>query len=243
VQSDVPEVSELCWLLMTQTPLAMLENCHAYKDKKSKGLPADTGLFTYPVLMAADILIYDSEVVPVGQDQVQHIEVARDLAGSFNHRYGEIFVLPKAKVLEASAKVPGTDGEKMSKSYNNTIEIFDEPKAMRKKIMRIATDSRPMEQPKEPDEDHLFQLYSLFATDAEREEMAALYRRGGFGYGQVKTALADAADRYFGPAREKRAELAAKPECVREMLNDGAARARRKAREVLLRAQKACGVK
>jgi tryptophanyl-tRNA synthetase len=243
VQSDVPEVSELCWLLMTQTPLPMLENCHAYKDKKSRGLPADAGLFTYPVLMAADILIYDSEVVPVGQDQVQHIEVARDLAGSFNHRYGDVFVLPKAKVLESSAKVPGTDGEKMSKSYNNAIEIFEEPKAMRKKVMRIATDSRPMEQPKEPGDDHLFQLYSLFATETERDEMAALYRRGGFGYGQVKTALADAADRYFGPARERRAELAAKPETVHEMLSDGATRARRKAKEVLLRAQQACGVK
>jgi tryptophanyl-tRNA synthetase len=243
VQSDVPEVSELCWLLMTQTPLPMLENCHAYKDKRAKGLPADAGLFTYPVLMAADILMYDSEVVPVGQDQVQHIEVARDLAGSFNHRYGEVFVLPKPKVLETAAKVPGTDGEKMSKSYNNTIEIFDEPKAMRKKVMRIATDSRPMEEPKDPEADHLFQLYSLFATEAEREEMAALYRRGGFGYGQVKSALADAADRFFGPAREKRAELAANPECVREMLSDGAARARRKAKEVLQRAQRACGVK
>jgi tryptophanyl-tRNA synthetase len=243
VQSDVPEVSELSWLLMTQAPMAMLENCHAYKDKKARGLPADAGLFTYPVLMAADILIYDSEVVPVGQDQVQHIEVARDLAGTFNHRYGETLVLPKAKVLEASAKVPGTDGEKMSKSYSNTIEIFEEPKAMRKKIMRIATDSRPMEQPKEPEGDHLYQLYSLFATDAEREEMAALYRRGGFGYGQIKTALADAADRYFAAARERRAELAAQPDCIREMLHDGAGRARRKAREVLSRVQKACGVK
>jgi tryptophanyl-tRNA synthetase len=243
VQSDVPEVSELSWLLMTQTPLPMLENCHAYKDKVQKGLTADAGLFTYPVLMAADILIYDSEVVPVGADQVQHIEVARDLAGSFNHRYGETFVLPKSKVLEATAKVPGTDGEKMSKSYNNTIEIFEEPKAMRKKIMRIATDSRPMEESKEPEGDHLYQLYSLFANDAERVEMAALYRRGGFGYGQIKTALADAADRYFGEARRRRAELAAKPDCISEMLHDGAARARRKAKEVLLRAQKACGVK
>lgn len=243
LQSDLPEVSQLCWLLMTQTPLPMLENCHAYKDKKARGLPADAGLFTYPVLMAADILMYDSEVVPVGQDQVQHIEVARDLAGSFNHRYGETFVLPKAKVLESSAKVPGTDGEKMSKSYNNTIEIFDEPKAMRKKVMRIATDSRPMEQPKDPATDHLFQLFQLFASESERQEMETLYRTGGFGYGQVKTALADAADRYFGPARERRAELASKPDCVQEMLADGAARARRKAKEVLLRAQSACGIK
>ena len=243
VQSHVPEVSELCWLLMTLAPLAMLENCHAYKDKQAKGIAADAGLFTYPVLMAADILMYDSEIVPVGQDQVQHIEVCRDLAGSFNHRFGEVFTLPKAKVLAETAKVPGVDGEKMSKSYNNTIEIFEEPKAMRKKIMRIATDSRAMAEPKAPEGDHLFELYSLFATAAEREEMAALYRRGGFGYGQIKTALADAADRFFGPAREKRAALAAQPERVRDILADGATRARRKAREVLDRVQAACGVK
>jgi tryptophanyl-tRNA synthetase len=242
-QSDVPEVSELCWLLMTMAPMAMLENCHAYKDKQAKGLPAGAGLFTYPVLMAADILMYDSEIVPVGADQVQHIEVCRDLAGSFNHLYGETFKLPKAKTLDASAKVPGTDGEKMSKSYNNTIELFEEPKALRKKIMRIATDSRPMEQPKEPESDHLYQLYSLFATDAEREAMAAMYRRGGFGYGDVKKALADAAERYFGEARARRAELAAHPDQVHEILSDGAGRARRKAAEVLRRAQVHCGLK
>lgn len=242
-QSDVPEVSELCWLLMTLAPLPMLENCHAYKDKQAKGLTADAGLFTYPVLMAADILMYDSEIVPVGQDQVQHVEVCRDLAGSFNHLYGETFKLPKAKTLDATAKVPGTDGEKMSKSYNNTIELFEEPKALRKKIMRIATDSRPMEQPKEPEGDHLYQLYSLFATDAEREAMAALYRRGGFGYGDVKKALADAAERYFGEARARREELAAHPDRVHEILADGASRARRKAAEVLRRAQLHCGLK
>ena len=212
VQSDVPEVSELCWLLMTGTPMGLLERCHAYKDKKAKGLPADAGLFTYPVLMAADILAYDADTVPVGEDQVQHIEVCRDLAASFNHHFGQTFVMPKAKMLDASAKVPGTDGEKMSKSYNNTLEVFEDPKAERKKIMRITTDSRPMDQPKEPETDHLFQLYSLVATDAEREAMAALYRRGGFGYGEVKKALADAAERFFGPARERRAELAADPE-------------------------------
>ena len=156
VQSDVPEVSELCWLLMTGTPMGLLERCHAYKDKKAKGLTADAGLFTYPVLMAADILIYDSDIVPVGEDQVQHIEVCRDLAASFNHQFGETFVLPKAKVLDTSARVPGTDGEKMSKSYGNTLEVFEEPKALRKQIMRIVTDSRPMEQPKEPGTDHLY---------------------------------------------------------------------------------------
>lgn len=242
-QSDVPEVSELCWLLMSLAPMPMLENCVAYKDKKAKGLPADAGLFTYPVLMAADILMYDSEIVPVGADQIQHIEVCRDLAGSFNHLYGETFVLPKARTLDASAKVPGTDGEKMSKSYNNTIELFEDPKAMRKKIMRIATDSRPMEQPKDPETDHLYQLYTLFVAEAEREAMAAMYRRGGFGYGDVKKALADAAERFFAEPRAKRAELAAHPDRVREILADGASRARRKAAEVLRRAQLHCGVK
>ena len=148
VQSDVPEVSELSWLLMTGTPMGLLERCHAYKDKLAKGLPADAGLFAYPVLMAADILIYDAEVVPVGADQTQHIEVCRDVAASFNHHFGQTFVLPKAKVVESSAKVPGTDGEKMSKSYNNTLELFEEPKALRKKIMRITTDSRPWNSPK-----------------------------------------------------------------------------------------------
>ena len=243
VQSDIPQVSELCWLLMTQTPLGLLERCHAYKDKKAKGLAADAGLFTYPVLMAADILAYDADVVPVGEDQVQHIEVCRDVAGAFNHRFGEVFVLPKAKVLETAARVPGTDGEKMSKSYDNTIEVFDEPKAMRKKIMRIQTDSRPMDQPKDPSSDHLFQLYALFVTDPQREEMAAMYRRGGFGYGEVKKALADAAEGYFAAARERWAELSARPEQVRGILADGAGRARKKAAEVLLRAQTACGVK
>ena len=192
--------------------------------------------------MAADILAYDSDTVPVGEDQVQHIEVCRDLAASFNHHFGQVFVMPKAKLLDASAKVPGIDGEKMSKSYNNTLEVFDDPKAQRKKIMRIVTDSRPMEQPKEPESDHLFQLYSLVATDAEREAMAALYRRGGFGYGEVKKAVADAAERFFAEPRAKRAELAADPNKIREILADGAARARRKAEEVLQRVKRACGL-
>jgi tryptophanyl-tRNA synthetase len=243
VQSDVPEVTELTWLLMTGTPMGLLERCHAYKDKKAKGLPADAGLFTYPVLMAADILAYDSDTVPVGEDQDQHLEVARDIAQSFNHHFGQTFVLPKAYIIPSTAKVPGTDGEKMSKSYNNTLEIFEDPKSVRKKIMRMTTDSRPMEQPKDPQTDHLFQLFSLVAADAEREAMAALYRRGGFGYGEVKKALADAADRYFAEARARREELAAKPERVCEILADGASRARKKAAEVLARAQKACGVR
>jgi tryptophanyl-tRNA synthetase len=243
VQSDVPEVSELCWLLMTGAPMGLLERCHAFKDKKAKGLTADAGLFTYPVLMAADILVYDSDVVPVGDDQVQHIEVCRDLAASFNHLFGQTFVMPKSSLLDTSARVPGVDGEKMSKSYGNTLEVFEEPKALRKQIMRIVTDSRPMEQPKEPGTDHLFLLYSLFANDAQREAMAAKYRTGGFGYGEVKKALADLAVDHFAEARERRREFEAHPERVRAILADGAARARAKAAEVLLRAQRACGVK
>lgn len=242
VQSDVPEVSQLCWLLMTGTPLGLLERCHAYKEKKAKGLTADTGLFTYPVLMAADILAYDADVVPVGEDQVQHIEVCRDLARSFNHEYGEVFTIPRAKLLETSAKVPGTDGEKMSKSYNNTIEIFEEPAAVRKKIMRITTDSRPVEEPKSPESDHLFQLYSLFVDDGPREEMAATYRRGNFGYGMVKKELAQAAEAYFAEARVRRAELAGDLDRVQQVLADGAVRARRKAAQVLRRAEQACGI-
>ncbi|HUT11531.1 MAG TPA: tryptophan--tRNA ligase [Thermoguttaceae bacterium] len=243
VQSDVPEVSELCWLLMTGAPMGLLERCHAYKDKRARGLPADTGLFAYPVLQAADILAYDSDTVPVGEDQVQHIEVTRDLAASFNHQFGETFVMPKAKVLDTSARVPGIDGEKMSKSYGNTLEVFEEPKVLRKQIMRIVTDSRPMEEPKDPDTDHLFQLYSLFADDARREEMAETYRRGGFGYGEVKKALADLATDFFAAARQRRKALEADPNEVRRILGDGAAKARKKAAEVLLRAQRACGVK
>lgn len=242
-QSDVPEVSELCWLLMSDAPMGLMERCVSYKDKVAKGLPANLGLFTYPVLQAADILAYDSDIVPVGQDQVQHIEVCRDLAQRFNSHFGEVFVLPKPHVLDNSAKVPGTDGEKMSKSYGNAIEIFEAPNKMKKQVMRIATDSRPMEDPKDPETDHLYQLFSLFAEEAARESMAATYRQGGFGYGEVKKALAEAAAAYFAEAHERRAELEAKPERVHEILGDGAAVARKKAGEVLKRAQEACGLR
>jgi tryptophanyl-tRNA synthetase len=238
----VPQVSELSWLLMTGTPMGLLERCHAYKEKKAKGFAADAGLFTYPVLMAADILAYDADVVPVGEDQVQHIEVCRDLARSFNHQFGEVFNIPKAQLLDSSKKVPGTDGEKMSKSYDNTIEIFEEPKVMRKKIMRITTDSRPMESPKDPETDHLFQLYSLFAGDEQRETMANTYRTGGFGYGMIKKELASVAEQYFADARERRHQLAADPDQVQQILADGAQKARRKALKVLQRAQRACGL-
>lgn len=244
VQSDVPEVSQLCWLLMTGTPLGLLERCHAYKEKKARGLTADAGLFTYPVLMAADILAFDSNWVPVGEDQVQHIEVCRDLARSFNHLYGkEAFVLPEAKITVDAAKVPGTDGQKMSKSYDNTLAIFEDAKQQRKKIMRITTDSRPMEQAKDPDTDHLYQLFKLLAPTAQVEEMAALYRRGGFGYGEVKKSLADAAENYFAEPRARRAQLESRPQEVREILAAGAAVARRKAADVLGRVEDACGIR
>lgn len=242
VQSDVPEVSELSWLLMTGTPMGLLERCHAYKEKKSKGLAAEAGLFTYPVLMAADILAYEADCVPVGEDQVQHVEVCRDLARSFNHHFGDVFVLPKSRVLAEAARVPGTDGEKMSKSYDNTIEIFESPKVMRKKVMRMTTDSRPMEEPKDPETDHLFELYSLFVDESAREEMRAIYLKGGFGYGMVKKKLADAAEEYFAVAHARRSELEADREQVQQILADGAARARAKAAAVLRRAKDACGI-
>lgn len=243
VQSDIPEVAELTWLLMTGTPMGLLERCHAYKEKKAKGLPADAGLFTYPVLMAADILAYDSQIVPVGVDQVQHIEVCRDLAGSFHHAFGETFVLPKAKTLDVGAKVPGTDGQKMSKSYNNTLPLFGDVKKIRKQIMRIVTDSRPMEDPKDPTDDHLFQLYQLFAGPTEVEAMAAKYRAGGFGYGEIKKAVAEVSEEYFAPARAKREELESDLDTVRDILAEGAKRAREVAASVVDRARRNCGLR
>lgn len=242
VQSDVPEITELTWVLMTLTQMSLLEKCHAYKDKKAKGLPADAGLFTYPVLMAADILLYDSDIVPVGSDQVQHIEVARDIAGRFNAIYGETLVLPSPRTLDESAKVPGTDGEKMSKSYGNTIELFEPEKQIRKKVMSIKTDSTPVEAPKNPDTCSLFALYKLFATPEQQAQLAERYRAGGMGYGEAKQALYEAAVAYFAPARERRAKLAADPDTLRDILKEGARRARTKGAEVLDRVRAAIGL-
>ena len=243
VQSDVPEISELCWILMTSTPMGLLERCHAYKDKKAKGLTADAGLFAYPVLMAADILMYDSDIVPVGEDQVQHIEVCRDIAGAFNHIFGEVFVIPRAQVLADSARVPGLNGGKMSKSYGNAVEVFEDLHVQKKKIMSIQTDSRPMEEPKNPEGDHLFELYSLFASPEQAKALDETYRRGNFGYGSVKKELVVLAENFFAEARTRRKQLEATPNVVREILADGAARAKRKAAEVLRRVQEACGLK
>ena len=243
-QSDVPEVSELTWLLMTLTQMHLLEKCHAYNDKKDKGISADAGLFTYPVLMAADILIYDSDVVPVGQDQVQHIEVTRDIAQRFNSTYGgEFLVLPDKHVLDHSAKVPGLDGQKMSKSYNNTIPLFDTPKKLKKLINKIKTDSTPLEDPKNPDTCPVFDLYKLFATPEQQADLAGKYRAGGMGYGEAKSTLHDAAMEYFGPAFERRAELESRPDDVEDILAAGAAKARAKAQEVVERCRTACGLR
>jgi len=243
IQSEIPEIPELTWLLLTITQMHLLEKCHAYKDKKEKGLAADAGLFTYPVLMAADIIGYDSQIVPVGVDQVQHVEVTRDIAQRFNSVYRQdVFVIPEYRVLDTSAKVPGLDGEKMSKSYGNTVEIFEEPKKLRKKIMSIKTDSTPIEAPKNPETCPVFTLFKLFSTQAEQDELAARYRQGGMGYGEAKQSLYEKADAWFAPARARRADLAARPDDVRAILSEGATKARRKVREVLSRAQAACGV-
>lgn len=242
-QSDIPEVTELMWLLTTLTPMSLLEKCHAYKDKLAKGLPADAGLFSYPVLMAADILLYDSDLVPVGVDQVQHIEVTRDIAVKFNLTFQrDVFVLPEARVMTETAKVVGTDGEKMSKSYGNTIELFDDAKKLRKQIMSVKTDSTPVEAPKNPETCAVFTLYKLFASEAQQASLAERYRAGGMGYGEAKQALFEAADALIGPARERREKLAADASYVEDVLQAGAQRARAKGQEVLNRAREACGL-
>jgi len=242
-QSDVPEVTELMWLLLTVTQHSLLEKCHSYKDKVAKGFSPDAGLFTYPVLMAADILLYDSDVVPVGADQIQHLEVTRDIAQRFNATYGGEFLhLPNARVLEAGAKVPGTDGEKMSKSYGNTIEIFEAEKPLRKRIMSIKTDSTPMEAPKNPETCSVFSLYQLFATPEQQAALADRYRAGGMGYGEAKQALFDAAMSYFADARARRTELVANPSQVEDVLLAGAKKARAKGQAVLQRVRDACGL-
>ena len=242
-QSDVPEVTELTWLLTTVTPMGLLERAHSYKDKIAKGISPYHGLFAYPVLMAADILIYDSNIVPVGRDQKQHVEMTRDIAIKFNEQYGETFVLPEPQIREEVAVVPGTDGQKMSKSYGNTVEIFGEEKTLRKKIMGIVMDSRTPQEPKPNAERNLaIQLLKLMAPAAVSKDWEDKLRAGGLGYGDLKKALFERYWEYFADARKKRAELAAQPDHVNRVLADGAARARAKAQEVLRRARKACGL-
>jgi tryptophanyl-tRNA synthetase len=247
-QSDVPEVTELAWLLSTVTPMGLLERCHSYKDKKLR-LGGDDlekvnhGLFAYPVLMAADILIYDSNVVPVGRDQKQHVEVTRDIAIKFNHTYGETFVIPEPGIREEVAVVPGLDGQKMSKSYGNAVEIFGDEKATRKKIMSIVMDSRAPQEPKPDAEKNLaIQLLKLVAPAAVAKDFEDRLRAGGLGYGDLKKALFEHCWNYFAAARARRAELAANLDHVNQVLNDGAAKARALAQKVLQRAKVASGL-
>ncbi len=241
-QSDIPEVTELTWILATVTGKGLLERAHSYKDKVAKGVMPTMGLMCYPILMASDILIYRSQLVPVGKDQVQHIEMAQDMAGYFNNTYGrEILVRPEPK-LNAAAVVPGIDGQKMSKSYPNAINLFDAPKATRKRIMTIKTDSTPVEDPKNPDTCIVFSLLKLLAGDAEVNEWADRYRRGGMGYGDAKSRLADLYEERFGPARAKREMLAADPDTVEDVLLAGAKAARKIAREVMDDVRQACGL-
>jgi tryptophanyl-tRNA synthetase len=241
-QSDVPEVTELSWLLSTVTPMGMLERATSYKDKLARGIAPMHGLFAYPVLMAADILIYDSNLVPVGQDQKQHLEMTRDIAVKFNETYGETFVLPEPQIRGETAKVPGIDGEKMSKSYGNTIEIFGDEKALRKKIMAIKMDSRQPAEPK-PDADQNLAIQLLKVIDAGiGREYEEKLRAGGMGYGDLKKKLFEVYWEQFAAARAKRAELAANLDYVNGVLKDGAARARALAQKVLHRARKASGL-
>lgn len=241
-QSDVPEVTELTWLLSCVTPLGLLQRCVSYKDKVAQGLSPNHGLFAYPVLQAADILIFQSNLVPVGADQKQHIEVTRDIAMRFNNAYGEVFTIPEEHIIESVAVVPGTDGRKMSKSYGNTIEIFEPEKSVKKKIMKIVTDSTPVEEPKDPATCNVFALLKLVASPQELAEWDARYRSGGMGYGEAKKRLAELMIDYFQPYRQKRAELENNAGDVRRMLERGAARAKAVAAQTLIEARKAVGL-
>jgi tryptophanyl-tRNA synthetase len=241
-QSDLPETCELTWLLTTVTPMGLLQRAHSYKDKLAAGYQPDHGLFAYPVLMAADILQFRSELVPVGQDQKQHLEMARDMATKFNLAYGrEVFPLPEPHILEDVAVVPGTDGRKMSKTYDNTLRMFWPEKQLRKAVMAIVTDSTPVEAPKDTAQ-ALFQLWSLFASKDEREELFASASRGGLGYGDVKKDLAERILRHFAPMRALREDLARRPDEVEDVLREGARRARELAEPVWAAAREAAGV-
>ena len=242
-QSDVPEVTELSWIITTVTPMGLLERCTSYKDKLAHGISPNHGLFSYPVLMAADILIYDSNVVPVGRDQKQHLEVARDIAIKFNEAYGPTFIVPEPRIKEETAVVPGVDGQKMSKSYGNTIEIFGEEKAQRKRIMSMVMDSRSPQEPKPDAEKNMaIQLLKLVASPAVAADLEARLRAGGLGYGDLKKALFEHYWNYFAAARQRRAELAANLDYVEKVLTDGAVKAKSVARQVLGRARLASGL-
>ncbi|MEP6699003.1 MAG: tryptophan--tRNA ligase, partial [Verrucomicrobiota bacterium] len=242
LQSNVPQVTELAWILSTVAPSGLLERAHSYKDKLARGLPASVGLFSYPVLMAADILMYDSDIVPVGRDQKQHLEITRDLAVKMNETFGELFKLPEPRIQAATEVVPGIDGQKMSKSYGNTIDIFGEEKETRKRVMSIVTDSEAVEAPKNPDESTIFQLYSLFDSANEVAEMRERFQKGGTGYGEFKKQLFEKLWEYFEPMRKRRAEILSDANYIDEVLTRGAERANAIADEVMSRVREAVGL-
>ncbi len=242
LQSDVPQVTELAWILSTVAPMGLLERAHSYKDKIARGLPASVGLFSYPVLMAADILIYDSEVVPVGRDQKQHVEITRDLAIKMNETYGHILRVPEPRIHEQTETVPGLDGQKMSKSYGNTLDIFAEEKELRKRVMSIVTDSTPIEARKDPATSSILSLYSLVAADGETAAMRAAFEQGGTGYGDFKKQLFAKLWEFFAPMRQRREEILAQPDYIDQVLQRGAQRANAIADKVMVRVRSAVGL-
>ncbi len=241
VQSEVPEVIELTWYLSNVAPVGLLERSHSYKDKIARGIAPNAGLFFYPVLMAADILLYQSDRVPVGKDQKQHLEITRDIAIKFNNTYGETFVVPEAEIDEDVAVIPGIDGQKMSKSYGNTIDIFAEKSDLKKRVMSIVTDSTPVEEPKNPETCSVFALYKLFAPPDRISDVADRYRKGGIGYGEVKKELVELIWNYFTPYRERRGELIKDQTYVRKVLLDGADKARYHADKTIYKVRKKVG--
>jgi tryptophanyl-tRNA synthetase len=243
LQSDVPQVTELCWILNCVCPVSLMEKATSFKDKIAKGIAPNMGLFDYPVLQAADIVIYDSNLVPVGADQKQHIEITRDLAVKFNMACGEeVLVVPEPRIVPEVAIVPGIDGQKMSKSYNNTIEIFQTPKATEKRCAQIVTDSTPLEEPKNPEQCNVYALLKILASPEEAEEIAGKYRSGGYGYGHAKKRLAQLINEHFAQAREKYIALEKDPDTVRDILLEGGRKARETAEKTMDRVRKACGI-
>ncbi|HEU0275160.1 MAG TPA: tryptophan--tRNA ligase, partial [Candidatus Udaeobacter sp.] len=241
--SDVPQVTELAWILSTVAPMGLLERAHSYKDKLARGLSPTVGLFSYPILMAADILIYDSDVVPVGKDQKQHIEMTRDLAGKMNETFGPIFRLPEARIRAATETVPGIDGQKMSKSYGNNIDIFGDEKEMRKRVMSIVTDSMPVEASKDPGKSTIFKLYSLVASKDETAAMRERFVKGGTGYGDFKKQLFEKLWEYFAPMRRRRQEILADKSYIDGVLSKGASRANEIADQIMKRVREAVGLR
>ena len=241
-QSDLPEVCELAWILSTLTPMGLLERAHAYKDARQNNQEVNHGLFAYPVLMAADILIYDSHEVPVGKDQKQHLEMTRDIAQRFNHIYGDTFLVPEPRIAEEVATIPGIDGRKMSKSYNNVIPLFSTEKQLRKTVMRIVTDSKSVEEPKDPDTCNVFQIFRQFADEAQQAHWAQRYRDGGMGYGEIKQATFEAINERLKPLRERYFAVREDRAHLEAILAEGGRRAREVARGVVHRARKRMGL-